>query len=149
MKTHRGLAAEAAIRQLVSQYGDAVNRRDAEAWAATWSTQATWNLQGKPTTGRDAIVERWLSLMDRVPFVRQELSFGIVDGPVSNGSTRGRWYLTEFTRRGDSAARVDGLYRDEYVCEQGVWRFATRDFEVLHAQRDLPPESIAGISTGK
>ena len=139
------LAAEAAIRQLALRYGDAVNRRDPDAWAATWTEDATWRIQEITTRGRAAILERWQSLMARVPFVRQELSFGIVDGPVENAMTRGRWYLTETTRRGDRAARVDGLYRDEYVREDGIWRFASRDFEILHADRDLPPESIVEI----
>ena len=28
---------ELAIRQLIARYSDAVNRYDAEAWAATWA----------------------------------------------------------------------------------------------------------------
>lgn len=144
MNTSNRIAAETAIRELAERYCDAVNRRDGDAWGATWSTHAAWTLGETTTVGRDAIVERWLTLMARVPLVVQELSFGMVDGPTHDGATAGRWYITEFTQRPQGAARVCGLYRDRYVIEEGSWRFAARDFEILHAERNLAPDKLPG-----
>jgi len=43
-----------AIRALIDSYTDAVFRRDADAWGATWAQDALWNLAGTHVRGRDA-----------------------------------------------------------------------------------------------
>ena len=58
-----------AIRALIDSYSDAVFRRDAQAWGATWAEDAVWNLAGTEVRGRDAIVGLWTQAMSGFPFV--------------------------------------------------------------------------------
>jgi hypothetical protein len=63
--------ARLAIRELLESYADAVTRRDAEAWGATWAEDAEWSLPDYPeigtTHGREAIVAMWVEAMKAIP----------------------------------------------------------------------------------
>ncbi len=63
------ISDELAIRELVASYADAVVRRDADAWSATWAEDGEWHILGNATRGRDAVVSLWKQLMAAVPFV--------------------------------------------------------------------------------
>lgn len=52
-----------AIRELCERYVDAVNRRDAKDWGATWAPDAVWDLGRGPVQGRDQIVAAWEGAM--------------------------------------------------------------------------------------
>ena len=43
---------ELAIRGLLARYGDAVCRRDPQAWIATWAPDCTWDLGRRPGDAR-------------------------------------------------------------------------------------------------
>jgi uncharacterized protein (TIGR02246 family) len=135
-----GNSTREQLHDLTARYSDAVNRRDASAWAATWSEDAEWTLLGSTTRGKGEILRRWEELMAGVPVVIQLLSFGVVNRALEENRAAGRWYLTEITHRESGSARVTGLYRDDYVREQGAWLFARRRFDILHAERNLPGE---------
>ena len=54
-----------AIAELVHRYADAVVHRDEAQWAATWATDAVWELgKGRRVEGREAIVGLWNGAMD-------------------------------------------------------------------------------------
>ena len=122
---------DASIRDLVARYADAVNRRDREAWAATWNEDSEWNLRGQPIKGRDAIVGLWSNLMGSLPFVVQLIHSGTVE--VKGDTATGRWYLTEYMTTAEGQGRMGvGVYRDVYSRTGGTWRFAVRRYDLLY-----------------
>ena len=61
---------ELAIRNLLARYGDAVCRRDAAGWVATWSADCTWDLGGgRVTHGRDETFALWQKSLAKYPWV--------------------------------------------------------------------------------
>ena len=119
-----------AIIELVAAYGDAVSRRDAAAWGATWASDATWNLMGHEVAGRDAIVALWQGAMAQFDAV----SFAAAIGPIRFDGDRAtaRCQTQEVLRTTEGAIRrVAGVYDDEFVREDGEWRFARRVFAIV------------------
>lgn len=133
--------AEIELRDLVSRYSDAVNRRDAEAWGQTWSREASWEIMGTVQQGRESIVEFWSQVMSGIPLVLQEPTFGTLDFSVASSELQatGRWYIHEITKGPEFSAETTGVYHDRYVHEDGCWRFSRRRFDVLY--RDEKPLS--------
>lgn len=124
------LADRAAIADLVAAYGDAVSRRDADAWGATWAGDATWSLMGHEVAGRDAIVALWLGAMAQFDAV----SFVTALGPISLGgdTASARCQTHEVLRTTDGAIRrVAGAYDDSFVRRDGRWLFARRVFAIV------------------
>jgi uncharacterized protein (TIGR02246 family) len=124
------LADRAAIADLVAAYGDAVSRRDAAAWGATWAPDATWSLMGHEVAGRDAIVALWLGAMAQFDAV----SFVTALGPVTlDGDTASaRCQTHEVLRTTDGTIRrVAGTYDDSFVRRDGQWLFARRVFAIV------------------
>ena len=116
---------------VVARYADAVCRRDEKSWAETWTEDGEWQIFGRPTHGRDAIVELWSRLMGGLAFVVQLPYGGIVSLDGDRGT--GRWYISEQMRsaNGDPGLML-GIYRDDYRREAGSWRFARRAIDVLY-----------------
>ncbi len=119
-----------AIARLIAAYGDAVSRRDAMAWAATWAPDATWSLMGHEVAGRDAIVNLWLGAMAQFDAV----SFITAAGPatIAGDTATLRCQTQEVLRTTDGTIRrIAGIYDDTLVRDGGGWRFARRVFTVL------------------
>ncbi len=123
------LTDRAAIADLVAAYGDAVSRRDAAAWGATWAPDATWSLMGHEVTGRDEIVALWQGAMAQFDAV----SFVTALGPVSiagdTASARCQTHEVLRTTEGD-IRRVAGTYDDSFVRRDDQWLFARRVFAI-------------------
>lgn len=120
-----------AIDALLWRYGDAVNRRDAALWGATWDEAGEWQLfDPEPVRGRDAIVAAWDEAMALFPFV----VMSVTPGPVTIDGDRaeGRSYTDETARTADGRRiRVLGAYEDRYRKRDGAWSFAFRKFTIL------------------
>jgi ketosteroid isomerase-like protein len=124
------LIDRAAITDLIAAYGDAVSRRDADAWGATWASAATWSLMGHEVSGRDAIVALWLGAMAQFDAV----SFVTAPGPISiaGDTATARCQTHEVLRAIDgSIRRVAGCYEDSFVRHDGHWLFARRVFTIV------------------
>lgn len=140
------IADELAIRDLEARYVDAIHRRDADAWAATWSDDAVWILPalGAPDrqrrfTGRAAIRAAWVDAMAGFSFVAHMVHSGHIDWLEADEAV-GRWYLSEHLHSLDGAAvKLFGVYEDRYGKSQGRWRFAQRRFHVLNTEILPPP----------
>ena len=124
-------AAELAIRNLVAEYIDAVNRYDGEAWAATWAQDCTWFLMGMEVKGRDDVFGLWQGAMGSFEFAIMMLNSGTIN--IDGDSATGRWYVTEHTKpkEGDPAL-VLGVYDDTYTQQDGKWLFQERRYHVLY-----------------
>lgn len=125
-----------AIRELLETYADAVTRRDAEAWGATWAEDAEWSLPDYPelgtTRGRPAIVAMWIEAMKAYPGIMFEAWPGSVE--VSGDSAVMRSYTSEVYDQDGITMRDRGVYEDTCVKIDGKWLFKTRSFRNIHRQ---------------
>jgi len=131
--------AYSEIRALVERYADAVNRRDAEAYAATWTPEGVWEIRGNRYVGREAIMAYWQPLMAGIPWVLQTINNGTVD--VLGDTATCRWFHTDFAVLPDGAKRMAiGLYYDTCTRADGEWRFSHRSY-VRMAEIPLSPDA--------
>lgn len=125
-----------AIRELLETYADAVTRRDAEAWGATWAEDAQWSLPDYPqigtTVGRDAIVAMWIEAMKAFPGIMFEAWPGSIE--VEGDHAVVRSYTAEVYDQDGITVRDRGLYHDLCVKLDGRWLFKSRTFRNIHRQ---------------
>lgn len=123
-----------AIGDLVHDYADAVVRRDAEQWAATWASDAVWELgKGRRVEGRDAILELWNNAMDGFKAVVQNVVNNVADLDDYAGTGTGRCYIQEnWWRADDSKGILLAYYDDAYTRVDGDWLFASRELIVQY-----------------
>jgi uncharacterized protein (TIGR02246 family) len=124
-------ADELAVRNLVAEYIDAVNRFNGDDWIATWAEDATWYLMGMEVVGREAILGLWQGAMGSFDFAIMMLNSGTIQ--IDGDTATGRWYITEHTKptEGD-AALVLGVYDDTYKKVDGKWLFNSRHYNVMY-----------------
>ncbi|PZQ56623.1 MAG: nuclear transport factor 2 family protein [Novosphingobium pentaromativorans] len=125
-----------AIRELLETYADAVTRRDAQDWGATWAEDAEWSLPDYPelgtTRGRPAIVAMWLEAMKAYPGIMFEAWPGAI--AVSGDSATMRSYTSEVYDQDGVTMRDRGVYEDTCVKIGGRWLFKSRSFRNIHRQ---------------
>lgn len=125
-----------AIRELLETYADAVTRRDADAWGATWTEDADWSLPDYPeigtTTGRDAIVAMWIEAMKAYPGIMFEAWPGAI--AVDGERAVMRSYTSEIYDQDGVTMRDRGVYEDVCVKTEGRWLFKSRTFRNIHRQ---------------
>lgn len=124
-----------AIHELVATYGDAVTRRDGDAWADCWAEDAVWRLPAIPgmeeVKGRASIRAAWEAAMPGWPKQVNIQTLGAVTavGNCANGHV----YTHELnTDTAGLTQRWTGKYTDTYTKRDGRWRIASRSYEVLH-----------------
>ncbi len=125
-----------AIRELLETYADAVTRRDAQTWGATWAEDAEWSLPDYPelgtTRGRPAIVAMWIEAMKGYPGIMFEAWPGSIE--VSGESATMRSYTSEVYDQDGVTMRDRGVYEDTCVKVDGRWLFRSRSFRNIHRQ---------------
>ena len=125
------LEDELALRNLMGRYADAVNRRDADAWVATWAADGAWNLLGNPVSGRDNILALWQQMMGSFEFALMLPSSCLFK--VEGDTASGHWYLHEYTRDlQGTATTVLSRYLDTYVKQDGDWLFQSRQYSFIY-----------------
>lgn len=125
-----------AIRELLEMYADAVTRRDAADWGATWAPDAEWSLPDYPeigtTKGREAIVAMWIEAMKAYPGIMFEAWPGSIE--VEGDRAVMRSYTSEVYDHDGITMRDRGVYEDTCVKLAGRWHFASRSFRNIHRQ---------------
>ncbi len=130
---------ELAIRSLVARYSDAVARRDAADWAATWAPDGEWQIMGRAVQGREEVTALWSKLIGGLSFVLQLANGGLIE--LDGDRATGRWYITEHGKLEDGSALLTlGVYHDEYARGPEGWCFQRRRFDVLH----MGPPDLSG-----
>ena len=115
------------IRELIDTYGDAVARRDPEAWAATWAPNAVWRFGGRELQGRDTIVSAWRGAMGQYAAIAFMAFPGAIAVEVDRA--RLRTHTLEHLVPVDGPKRIQaGIYEDELVRSDDRWVFASRTF---------------------
>ncbi|MGD9995872.1 MAG: TetR family transcriptional regulator C-terminal domain-containing protein [Ilumatobacteraceae bacterium] len=132
-RTAPGAATDSALRQLVAQFCDAVIRRDADAFAAVWTDDATWDLgNGQPATGRGEILSSFEKAIRPTTWIVQSPGACVFEVDESTGVATGRVTFDErFQRRKGGPGTMVGTYHDEYRREAGRWRFVRRHLEPI------------------
>lgn len=125
------LADRIELRELLDSYADAVLRQDAADWGSLWARDAVWNLAGHDVEGRDAIVEAWKGAMSEFSITAFVQASGSVrvDGDTAVGECQTVERLIE---TGGRIRDIRGAYKDRFVRENGAWRFASRDYRIVH-----------------
>lgn len=123
---------ELAIRNLLARYGDAVCRRDAAAWIATWAPDCVWDLGGgRVTRGQEQTLALWEESIAKYPWVAQLPASGSIE--LVGDEVRGTWYVLELNHLPDGAGAMHfGRYRDTYVHTDDGWRFGLRRFDLVY-----------------
>jgi hypothetical protein len=137
-----------AIEDLVHFYADAVVRRDAAQWSATWAEDAVWELgKGRRVEGRDNIVALWNGAMNGFAAVVQNVVNGTATLDEAAGTGTGRWYIIEhWQRTDDSRGILLAYYDDRYVRVDGTWLFAGRELVVQYGG---PPDLSGSFLNAK
>lgn len=117
-----------AINDVLARYTDGVNRRDPGLWSSSWDEQGKWSLsEGDVIVGRQAIVDKWMRVMEDFPYVTMFAMQGSVQ--ISGDSAEGVSYTNEIARtRKGKEYHITGEYADRYVKQGGRWAFASRKF---------------------
>ncbi len=131
------LEDEQALKNLMARYVDAVHRRDADAWAATWDENGSWNLMGSTVTGKSNILLLWQQMMAGFEFALMLPSSCLLT--VNSNTASGHWYLQEFTRdKQGNATSIVSRYVDTYSRCDGQWLYLSRHYTFLyHGAPDL------------
>ena len=136
------LAAENAIRRLVSLYCDAVARKDPDAIAGLFTPDARVQIADLPErVGRREIVEGLRRTMSAFSYLHQKCDTGLID--VDGASARARLGVIEANRSNgaDSLNMIFGFYEDEFKLLEEGWRFHRRKF-TLQFRSVLPASEI-------
>jgi hypothetical protein len=130
-----GMSTPADIADLVHQYCDAVVHQDRQSWADTWAADSHWDLGGgRVMSGKEAIVDYWVTAMQRFEVVVQSAHNGaaVIDATDSETGS-GRWYISEHFKRVDGTTGMFlAYYDDTYTRVDDRWLFASRKITVLY-----------------
>lgn len=138
---------EMAIRKLVANYADGVNRYDADTWVATWAPDAQWQLrQGQVIQGTTAILEFWCSVMDTLKFAI--MIPGSAQLNIDGKHATGRWYMVEIVQeKNGRGAEIVGVYNDHYAKIHDQWHFQSRHYHMLYDSPTHPDAKHLPIPT--
>lgn len=146
-------AAEAGIRQLHARFVDAVWRKDAEAFAASFARDGEWKIAGMHMKGRDEIGSTFAKLLGACERVATTPGLPILE--VNGKTAQGRLPLSELAKMVDGTTALTlGIYHDQYVEEDGRWLFQWRHFSLQYRgptdfSADMVPSPDYGPFPGK
>ncbi len=128
-----GAATEAALRQLLACYSDAVIRNDPAAWISTWVDDGRWSLApGKVIEGRDSIASTWLTAMKGFNWVVHTPGVCVFEVNEHDGTASGRVTVDErFDRKKGGPGGILATYTDAYRRVNGQWLFASRELKII------------------
>jgi uncharacterized protein (TIGR02246 family) len=125
-----------AIRDLLDTFADAQTREDEELWASCWADDAVWVTTQGEHRGKDKILAAWLSWNDAYHRARgicrvtlNQAAFIHVDGLKATG--RSYFSVATFSEDTDGPHLFYGMYRDEFVKQEGRWMFQVRIYESI------------------
>jgi len=131
-----------AVTQLYARYADAIHRRDADAWGATWCSDARWDLPIEgvpPLEGREAIVATWTAVMPGFTVVQHLPATPLLK--IEDGVLCARWTVREQLAKQDGEGEeLLGIYDDTHREEDGMLRYQSRSFKVLSRRVFSPAE---------
>lgn len=130
------------IRRLTSEYAWAVDSMDLDGVAATFTSDALWDVRGfnmPEVRGTDEIRGFFATLFENVKHSSHMSLNHIID--VEGDSATGLVYILAYVinQNGDRAESI-GYYRDTYARTDTGWKFSAR---VPNALLPPPPPAVA------
>ncbi len=130
------MADRLAIRELLDDYCDCVNRNDAAGWSLNWAEDASWSLPDYPAygtiKGRDAIVAAWVAMMAEYPGIVFISTMGTIK--IDKDKAEVRSYTSDVHTRDGVTQRNRGRYDDIMIRRNDRWLIAQRTFRLLHSE---------------
>lgn len=129
------------LSDLIATYGRVVDDRDADAIRELFAADSTFDTVGGVITGREEVVAYYL---ERLSEYGASFHIPHTQTVEFDGEDRAHGIVTAHAEMsyGDPAFWVALRYHDEYVREDGRWRFKVRRVEQLYAMplRELMDE---------
>jgi uncharacterized protein (TIGR02246 family) len=127
----RVLEAKEEIRNLLQEYRRTLDIRDLRAFSALFASNGSWTGASGAATGPEAIYTMLTeALADNPPWPGATLWHLITDPSVAvDGDRATATSMWMHVRRGDGDTPLLptlGLYEDDLIVEDGVWRFLRR-----------------------
>jgi len=115
------------IRELYGRYALAAARQDGNAWLSCWSRDATWKTPHFEVRGHAALEQTWAATWNDFANVAAFNEVG--DIVVSAQTAKAVSSVLEIiTLKAGGLLKMAGLYVDDFVFEDGQWRFAHREY---------------------
>lgn len=142
---------EASLYRLVSQFADAVNRRDADLFRNLWLEEGVWEINPPldvMVTGRDEIIGVFTNLLARWNFFVQMVHSGVIS--VSGEQAEARWCMEEIGRSHDGQGFHNyGYYQDEFTYREDRWYFARRTYHFYYLEEPQLTGTSFSLDTSK
>jgi len=125
-----------AINELVAQYSDAVTRGDWDAFEAVWAPDGVWQETPPIETevvGARAIREQVAASLDAADLYVQ-MVHEVVITVLGDGRASARTHLQGIAKHGDHDFVNYGIYYDELVKIDGIWKFTRRRLQHIYVE---------------
>ena len=118
------------IRELMSDYADAMFQCDLDAWLACFTEDCLWRGNNTEMRGLEALEASWPNLWN--PLRRMAYFTEVAAIHVDGDRATARCYSRQIMfRKDDKVDKVAGLYHDTLVKRDGRWLYAEREFEFI------------------
>lgn len=126
------LESRIELDELITRYSIAVDDRDLDTLAMLFTADAWFDSVGGRTTGREALVEYYAGRLEQYGPTYHIPHGQVVDFQDADHARGTVLAHAELAIEGNAFA-VAMRYHDEYVREEGSWRFRSRDLEAVYA----------------
>ena len=134
------IVTECGIRQLHARIGDAIWRKDADAFADCYAETGEWKIAGMQISGRGEIAPKFAMLLGACERVNLICGMPLVHRDGEGYASRTQ--CTELAKMMDGTGAITwGVYFDRYAFEGGRWLFLRRHWAMYYrGPFDLPAE---------
>jgi ketosteroid isomerase-like protein len=126
---------ELAIQRVIVDYAKYLDARDYEGYVGLFAKEAVWTNPSGTHKGAAAIykmVEGYMGPANAPNQADYHITSNIeVDVDDDRAKAVSRWLFIERNAEGVPTPTIGGLYRDEFVREDGRWKFSRRVAENL------------------
>ncbi|MCJ2180872.1 nuclear transport factor 2 family protein [Novosphingobium album (ex Hu et al. 2023)] len=118
------------IREVYGRYALAAAQQDGKAWLDCWSSSATWKTPHFEVSGQAALEQAWAATW--TDFVNVAAFNEVGEIAVSGDTASAVSSVLEIvTLKAGGLLKMAGLYTDQFVREDGAWRFSNREYVSL------------------
>ena len=137
------MSPETHIANLLYRYAELMDAGRLPEVAALFDKARVRMADGKEVEGSAAMLEQWRAYVRiypcGTPRTRHVVTNPIIEVDQAAGTATCRSYYTVFQQTPELPLQAIcmGRYHDSFVCVDGAWRFATRDYSMLDYLGDL------------
>lgn len=133
METGKALEDRVLIREVYGKYALAAAKRDLTAWIDSWTQDGHWIISTFDGSGHAQLSEQWDAQWANF------INVAVINevGPIllSGDTAKASCCVREVAQMTDGGILLmTGVYEDDLKREDGVWRFARREYGMLTTQ---------------